>query len=194
VVGTLSKQIMAELEKSKSCSLNDFIGSLGIKFLGRRQAEIMIGQGIDTLNKWLNLSVAALLELPGFTVEGSKAPAIVEGIRKAKPIIDGLLKAGVTIQAAEPTTAVVVEGGKLSGLVFCFTGAILKTDESGKRYTRDRMWEVVRQNGGTVIDDVKKGVSHLVQADPSSQSSKSRKAEKFGVKVISEADFWKLVE
>ena len=188
VVGTLSKQIFSEIKKSKTCSLNDFIGSLSIKFLGRRQAEIMMGQGIDTLDKFLNLTVDQLYKLSGFSEGGSKAEGIVEGIKKARPIVEGLLTEGVKIMAKEKKEVV---NGSLKG-TFCFTGAILR-EENGKRFTRDMMWDLVRNNGGSVFTDVKKGLDYLVQADPNSQSSKTKKALSLGVKIISEDDFFKMV-
>jgi DNA ligase (NAD+) len=63
VVGSNAKRIMAEIEKSKECPLGEFVGSLGIKFLGRRQAEIMTDQGVDTLKKFVTISAEELAKL-----------------------------------------------------------------------------------------------------------------------------------
>lgn len=84
-------------------------------------------------------------------------------------------------------------GGTLADASFCFTGAIEKVDDEGKRYTRNRMSDLVIENGGTVEDSVKAGLSYLVQADPSSTSSKSVKAVKLGVTILSEKDFFKMI-
>ena len=192
VVGCGAKQVMAEIEKSKECPLNEFIGSLCIPLLGRRQAEIMINQGIDTLDKFMSVNVETLRSLTGFSEEGTKAPAIVEGIRKAKELIMELKK-HVQIKGKKPEPAIVT-GGKLSNLSFCFTGTIEKTDENGERYTRKRMWEIVKVNGGKALEGVEAGLSFLVQADPTIISSKTKKALKLRVEIISEADFWKMVE
>jgi len=48
--------------------------------------------------------------------------------------------------------------------------------------------------GGTYSEDVDKSVTHLVQTDTSSTSSKTKKAQKMGVAILSEADFWKMVD
>jgi NAD-dependent DNA ligase len=201
---------MAEIEKSRDCQLHEFMGSIGINFLGRRQAEILIGQGIDTVEKFLDLTVEQLCGMDGFKkakiqecdedgdVVGetdapvsTKATGIVEGIRKALPLIEELRKQVRIVAAKEPE--IPKTGGKLSGLTFCFTGAI-EREENGKRFTRKMMWDVVRANGGAPSEDVEKSVTYLVQADPDSTSSKTKKATKLGVKVLSEADFWKMVE
>ena len=210
VVGSASVQVMAEIEKSRSCSLQDFMGSVCINFLGRRQAEILIGQGIDTVEKFLGLTVEQLCGMDGFKKSriqeydddgevigesdapvSTKATGIVNGIKKALPLIQELRKCvKITEKTPEPKP---VAGGKLSGLTFCFTGAI-EREENGKRFTRKMMWDVVKANGGAPSEEVDANCKYLVQADPDSTSSKTKKAAKLGVKVLSEADFWKMVE
>jgi DNA ligase (NAD+) len=197
VVGAAADAMIDEIEKSKSCSLSDFVGSLCIKLLGRRQAEIimenkppMSGYDVWTLNDFCKLTKADLLKMPGFS--DIKAESVADGIKKANPQISALLKAGVKITVGAKTAAPL--STKLTGKSFCFTGAIEKIDEDGERYTRQRMWDVVLKNGGKVSEDIRAGVSHLVQADPSKESSKTKKAQKIGVKIISEAEFWKMVE
>lgn len=205
IVGTASKQIMAEIEKSKQCTIADLLGSVCIKFLGRRQVEIIIevSKGkISALEDFYNLKAEDLLSLPGF--KDSKANGIVDGIQKVKPTIEALLSAGVTIVEKEKPARVLdldtpEAGGtnKLVGRAFCFTGAINKVDENSVRFTRKMMHDVVLKNGGQVLDEprlVPNCESYLVQADITSQSSKSKKAVKIGATVISEEDFWKMVE
>lgn len=77
-----------------------------------------------------------------------------------------------------------VEGGRLTGLSFCFTGAMA--------YKRADLEKMVVDNGGTV-SSVNKTLSFLVQSDPNSTSSKSEKAKKFGTKIISPEAFLKML-
>lgn len=192
VVGGNAKRIMVELNKSRTAPLNEFVGSLGIKFLGRRQAEIMIKQGVDSLRKFVLIKADELTELEGFSE--SKATQVVEGIKKAYPRITKLLKAGVKVTEPELVEEVAPSGdGPLAGMCFVFTGAIEKVGGDGKRFTRKMMWDVVRESGGSHEEKVKEGVTHLVQADPTKESVKTKKARKLGMKIISEADFWSLV-
>ena len=69
---------------------------------------------------------------------------------------------------------------------------IERVDASGNRYTRDMMHQTVLENGGSVTDKVAK-TTILVQADPTSASSKSKKAAQVGATIMAEEDFWKLV-
>jgi DNA ligase (NAD+) len=186
-----AKQILTEVDKTRRLPLHMFMGSLGIQFLGTRAAKNFVTDfGVDTLEKFTDRDFISNATSIGPVVR----QAVAEGVTANLPLIAQLLKhieiepyAKRETQVAEPT------GGKLQGYVMCFTGAIQKTDADGKRYTRAQMWEVVKQHGGAVSEDVRDGVTHLVQADPDSQSSKTRKASKLNVKVVSEAEFWSML-
>ena len=78
-----------------------------------------------------------------------------------------------------------VKDGKLSGKSFCFTGAM--------DYKRSDFEKMVTDNGGTV-SSVKKGLTFLVQADPSSKSSKSVKAKSLGIAIITPEEFLEMVK
>lgn len=80
-----------------------------------------------------------------------------------------------------------VKDGKLSGKSFCFTG---KAEAIG---SRSKCEELVLKNGGT-ISSVKKGLSYLVQEDPSSTSSKSVKARSLGISIISPEEFLDMIK
>ena len=192
IVGERAKVIIAEIEKSKECSLNEFIGSLGVKFLGRRQAEIMVNQGVNTLEKFQTISIDELSVMEGFST--TKATGIVEGLAEMKETIKALLDAGVKITETKKEVKKEVVMGKLKGKSYCFTGGINKVDADGVRYTRSRMWALVESNGGTVHEDVKSSTTFLVQADPSSQSSKTKKAVKMGVGILGEEEFFNSLE
>jgi DNA ligase (NAD+) len=52
---------------------------------------------------------------------------------------------------------------------------------------------LVYENGGSCADSINKNVTGLVQADPSSTSTKTKKANDLGVEILSEADFFKKI-
>jgi DNA ligase (NAD+) len=85
----------------------------------------------------------------------------------------------------EPEKKVEIKDGKLSGKSFCFTGAM--------DYKRSDLEKMVADNGGTV-SSVKKGLTYLVQADPSSTSSKSVKAKSLGISIITPEEFLEMVK
>jgi len=103
--------------------------------------------------------------------------------------IKNLFDIGITIKEPEKTE-ILTEN--LKGLKFCFTGAIQSIKSDGKRFTRDDMHELVIQNGGKVLDSVKKDLDFLVLADPSSKG-KIVKAKEMGIKLIDEEEFFKML-
>lgn len=92
---------------------------------------------------------------------------------------------GTGLFKLEPEKKVEIKDGKLSGKSFCFTGAM--------DYKRSDLEKMVVDNGGTV-SSVKKGLTFLVQADPSSTSSKSVKAKSLGIAIISPEEFLEMVK
>ena len=59
---------------------------------------------------------------------------------------------------------------------------------------RNEAATLVKDAGGTVKDDVVKGLTYLVTNDPNSGSAKNKKAQKQGTKVITEEEFLALVK
>ena len=189
IVGQGANAIIAEINKSRTVQLKNLLGCLSIPMLGRRQTEIIMGLGVDTLDKFLALTVDELVQLPGFKM--AKATAIVNGIKAVRPLIDKMIRI-LTLEEPRIDEPVAASSAKLQGKKFCFTGKIERIDDSGNRFTREMMHATVLENGGSVTDKVTKDTI-LVQADPTSASSKSKKASQVGAQIMAEADFWKLV-
>lgn len=59
---------------------------------------------------------------------------------------------------------------------------------------RNEAATLVKDAGGTVKDDVVKGLAYLVTNDPNSGSAKNKKAQVQGTKVITEEEFLALVK
>ena len=177
VVGTASKQIFAEIEKSKQCPLQELVGSLCVPFLGRRQAEILIDAGIRTLEQFVLLGEKDLQGIPGFPLDGTKAQGIIEGLKKVRGTIKALLDAGVEV--IEPKEVKKVEGGPLAGKVVCFTGCRPTAEEQAQFLAL----------GGIVKSGVSKSLSHLVSMKADSASNKADKARELGVELIGYEDF-----
>lgn len=200
-----AEAIVRQIRDKKTMPLNVFLGSLGIPMLGRRRAELVMeaAPGVfDQLEDWIYPEkLLAMADKIGIK---NMVHAIVNGIAAFRDEIDDLVQyvtfvgptgnLGPSEDLPPENDELVTEGdGPFDGYVICFTGKIEKTDEGGKRYTRDRMQKLVVEGGGKVSDDVRAGVTHLVQASKDSVSSKSAKAKKLGVALMSEADFFAML-
>jgi len=185
-----AQKLIDTLKAKKKLTLPEMVGGLNIPDVGTTTIENLEKEGYDTITSLMGATVEELTNVKGIGI--STATAIVNGLKNKYSEIKSLLDVGITIRKREFIMSKKVEGGKLNGKSFCFTGAI-QHEENGKRMTRDRMWELVRENGGIVEESVRSGLNFLVMANPDSTSSKTVKAKKLGVSLLSEADFFKMI-
>lgn len=84
------------------------------------------------------------------------------------------------------------QGGEvLAGKRVCFTGE-LQCTINGERIKRGMAEALATDSGMIAVSGVTKKLDILVVADPNTQSSKARKARKYGIRVLSDAVFWRL--
>jgi DNA ligase (NAD+) len=188
-----AEKIVEVIQSKKELPLSEFVGGLNIRNFSTSMVELLVENGYDTLNKLFDLNIDALVRIKG--IEDKTAKAFLNGLELKKGVIQGLLDVGVKIKEnVMGTTESIRDGaGKLSGLSFCFTGKVEAMNEDGERYTRAILQNLVLANGGENSNSVKSGLMYLVQADPSSQSSKTKKAESLGVQIISDVDFLSMI-
>jgi DNA ligase (NAD+) len=160
-------RIVANLHQKKELRIADFVGALGIDLCGQTVCQILVDAGFDTLEKMEDATVAEISAVAG--MGQTKAVAFVEGFRRCRKLVDGLLRAGVTVKG--PTQ------GKLTGKSFCFTGIRDKALE-------DR----IKDAGGTLKSSVSRDLTFLVAKDPTSTSGKAQKARDYGVAVVGVSD------
>ena len=80
---------------------------------------------------------------------------------------------------------------ELVGKTVCFTGELQSTLR-GSPITRELAEAIAEQAGLIVASSVTKKLDILVVADPNTQSSKAKKAHKYGIRILSDTVFWKL--
>lgn len=163
------------LHSNKSITLELFIASLNIPNLAVATATDIVQAGFDTVDKIIDMTYDNLLNIPNI---GEKtARQVFDGLRDKRGVIVDL---GSVLDIKGPIV------GPLSGMSFCITGS---TKNPRKNIQKDIM-----DNGGIVKESVGKGLSYLItNEDQSFGSSKMKKAEKYGTKVITEDQFYDLV-
>ena len=105
---------------------------------------------------------------------------------------DALESAALQLSAASGGTMQVYVGNELSGKTVCFTGE-LQTSIKGHPITRDIAEALAQQAGLVIANSVTKKLDVLVVADPNTQSGKAKKARDYGIRILSDAVFWKLI-
>ena len=170
------------IEASKQQPLHRLIFALGIRFVG------------ETTAKTLAHAVHHLLHLKDFTEEQLMAledigPKVANSVYTFFQnddniqILQQLESLGLQLSNNNKQHS---SGGNLEGLTFLFTGTML-------HLKRSEAEELVEQNGGKIVSGVSSKLSYLVVGEDA--GSKLEKAKKIAsVKIISEADFLKMLE
>jgi len=182
-----ANKILKNLHDKKQLTLPEFIGNLNMRNFSKSRVETLVEAGYDSIEKLQTAKVEDIAKVGGF--KDKTAQCVINGLKSKQSVIRNLLDIGITIKEIEK---VQIKSNKLKGLSFVFTGGIEKRDINGNRYTRPMMEALVIENEGQICS-VTKGLSFLVQVDPTSTSSKSQKANILGIKILSENDFFKML-
>lgn len=155
-------------------SESDLLQALGIKEIGPATSKWIINQhGFNNLNK---LTVEDLQNVKG--IGPKKAQNFIDDIKHNWDTVEKLMKLGLNFKKEK-------KGNKLNGLSFCITG-------KKEKYSRDELIEIINTNGGVYHASVTKDLSYLIAGEDA--GSKLTKANSLGVKVISESEFFKMLD
>jgi hypothetical protein len=174
--------ILEAIDATRSLTLSQFLGSLGLEHLGKRRVELMMKSAnglLDRLEDWRSgqLRDSSIAVKAGVPNIGGQ---IQDGIDAMSTVIDKLLACGVTaaptIRSASGDTS---QEAALRTTV-CISGKL----PSGKK--KADYEQLLLVTGYQLVEDVTRELNFLVLSDPASTSTKSEKAKRLGVTVISE--------
>jgi len=173
-----AKNLVAAILAAKQVTLDRFLHALGIPEVGSQTARDL-AQYFGTLDGILNASQDDLEAVPG--VGPIVADAMFEFLqdRNNRNVIAGLLGKGLVLIESEQ-----LADNKFADFTFVFTGGL-------ESVTRSQAQELVRSLGGRTSSNISAKTDYLVAgSDP---GSKYDKAVDLGVKVISEAEFLRML-
>jgi DNA ligase (NAD+) len=173
-----ASNLVKAIEKSKEISLSRFIFSLGIRYTGE-ETSIDLANYFGSLENIKKIRPEELEKVPD--VGCIVARSVYEWFREESnlELINNLIKAGIKIIAPKKVEK------KFRGKKFVFTGIL-------NRMTRDEAKNKIRMLGGDISSSVSKETDFVVCG--SSPGSKKEKAQKLGVKIISEKEFLKIIK
>lgn len=169
--------LLAAVDDARKVTLARFIISLSIDGVGEETAILLA----DTFGSIQKIRTASHDDFDAIHGIGDVvAKSIYEWFQDEanEKLLDELLDE-VTIQNPSKAT-----GTKLTGKTFVLTGTL-------GTLTRDEAKDLVRKAGGSISSSVSKATDYVVAGEKA--GSKLAKAEKFGVTVLSEEQFLKLV-
>lgn len=177
-----AENLILALRESRKQPLSRLIFALGIRFVGAGAAQ-ELARHFKTFNALRNASLEDLMEVDG--VGETMADSIHKFFRGESniKIIDKLEKAGVIRNEVIGYSK--VKGNQFEGKTVVLTGKLV-------RYTREEAGALIEERGGKLGATITKKTDLVLAGE--NAGSKLVKAQKLGIKVITEDDFLALLE
>ena len=175
-----ASNIISAIESSKSVPFVRVLFALGIRFAGETIAKHLA----NSMKSIDNLAKATFEELIEIDEIGDKiAESIIKFFRSEKNIelINSLKKAGLRF---EEETEMISVSGKLTGLSIIVSGVFSRS--------RDEIKEMIEKNGGKNVSSISAKTDYVV-AGENMGPAKLEKAQKLGIKIISEEEFINMI-
>jgi DNA ligase (NAD+) len=175
-----ASNIIAAIENSKTVPFARVLFALGIRFAGETIAK-HIATAMTSID---NLSKATFDELIAIDKIGDKiAESIIKYFSNEKNIgiINSLKEAGLKFETETETTPA---SGNLKGLSIIISGVFSRP--------RDEIKELIETNGGKNVSSISSKTDYLI-AGENMGPAKLEKAQKFGIKIISEKEFINII-
>jgi len=177
------KNLLAGIEKSKETAFESVLFAIGIRYVGKTVAE-KLARYFKSIDKIAEATEEQLLAAPEI---GEKiAQTVYQFFRNAENQreVERLRKAGLQLESTSKDPE--KESDVLGNKSFVISGTF-------EHYERDQLQDIILKNGGRILSSVSGKLDYLVAGD-NMGPSKREKAEKLGVKIISEQDFEKLLQ
>lgn len=184
-----AENIIAEIKNKKRIPLARFLWALGILHVGEETARDLANR-FHTLGKLMYASMEEINDIENIGEAVSKSVYLFFKDKHNLDFIKKLEKNGVVVEEEKGK-----KKGKFSGQSFVLTGTL-------STMSREIAKEKIIALGGKVSGSVSKNTSYVVAGAPgrsdseslqTRMSSKLRNAEKLGVKILSEAEFLKMI-
>jgi len=187
--GELSiKNLKTAINKASKILLDKFIYSLGIRHIGQENAKLL-GNFFISIAKFTELFSSSkrenllknISELDGIGSAQLKSLREFFSNKRNNEIISSLIKY-LKIENSKALN----KDGMLSGKTILFTGGFEKISRSEAK-------SLVEENGGKVLGNISSKLNILVSGNKKPTKSKIRKAKELGIKIVSESDWYKLL-
>lgn len=176
---TAAKKLLTAIESSKQQDLGRLIYALGIRQVGAKTAKVL-AQHFVHMDALANASIEELTEVSD--VGAVTAENIYDWFHTDQSIhlLKRLNEAGVNMESKRTVTDT-----RFAGKTFVLTGALSK-------FTRDEATEKIELYGGKAAGSVSKKTSYVVVGE--NAGSKEKKARELGIPILSEDEFFAMIQ
>lgn len=173
--------LISAIEKSKEQPFEKVLYGLGIRFIGQGGAKLLSGN-FNNIDKIIKASKDELCSVHEIGEKMADSVIAFFKVEKNIEIINRLKSAGLKFYSEVKQNTEFNE--KISGKTFVFTGEL-------NSMSRSAAAKLVESFGGKETKSVSKNTDYVVVG--TSPGSKFDKAQKFGVTILNEDDFLKLI-
>lgn len=175
-----AKNLIDAIEKSKNQDLSNLITSFGIRHVGKKMAKAL-ARKYKTLDNLIEASVEDLVSKDDVGEVIAKSIHDFFNEQQTKDLIQRLKNAGVNTESLEQGTI----DNRFEGMTFVLTGTL-------EKYSREQASDIIESFGGKTSASVSKKTNFVLAGEEA--GSKLVKAEKLGVRVISEQEFEDMIK
>lgn len=172
--------LITSIESARKVSMAKFIYSLGISGIGLANAKVITAHFGQDFDKITEASEEELIAVEGIGEVLAKAFYDFFHTEERLIVVQELLSE-ISFEKEEAAGEQVLEGK-----TFVITGSLEKFTN------RDELKEYIEKLGGKVTGSVSKNTDYLINNDVMSGSSKNKKANELGIRILSEEDFIRL--
>lgn len=176
---TAAKKLLAAIEASKQQDLSRLIYALGIRQVGVKTGK-SLAAAFGSMDALMEASLEALTAVPD--IGEITAQSIYEWFRQdqSQHLIRRLREAGLNFESKR-----VIADTRLAGKTVVLTGTL-------SRFTREEATEKIELLGGKASGSVSRKTSFVVAGE--NAGSKERKARELGIPVLTEDEFWEMIQ
>lgn len=177
------RKILTSLEKSKSVPFERVLYSLGIRYVGETVAK-KLASALENIDKIMSATAA---ELACIDEIGEVIAQSVEDYFKEptnRELVERLRSYGLQMEISKDKAALKTD--KLSGKIIVISGTF-------EKHSREELKELIELNGGKNSSSISSQTSFILAGD-NMGPAKEEKANKLGIKMISEDEFLELIK
>lgn len=178
-----ARNLMESLRNSKNVSFERVLYALGIRYVGETVAR-RLAKAFRSMERLEKATAEELLAVDDIGERIAESVIDYFSNERNREVVDRLKSHGLQMELPEEDT----NGGndKLKGLTIVISGTFAK-------HSRDEYKVMIERNGGKNSGSVS-GKTDFILAGDNMGPAKLEKAAKFGVKIINEEEFLKMIE
>jgi DNA ligase (NAD+) len=180
-LGKVGRNVIAQIERSKSADLARVLYALGLRHVGEKAAATL-ARHFRSMDRIVEAPVEALQSAPDIGPVVAASVRVFADEPRNRALIARLKAAGVNMESQLPETG--TEAGPLSGKVFVLTGTL-------SSMSREAAQQALEALGAKVTGSVSRKTNYVVAG--SDAGSKLEKARQLGVETLDEEAFLALI-